>query len=59
MKNYGVGEPWTKFRVYGRVYIDLFASTCLLGDEEVVLEKDGEELIVYNMTQKTSEGHGG
>ncbi|KAL3505735.1 hypothetical protein ACH5RR_031117 [Cinchona calisaya] len=51
MKDYGAHDSWTKFTVNAPEYADIFKPICQLGEKEVVLEKDGEKLIAYNLTE--------
>ncbi|KAG8369077.1 hypothetical protein BUALT_Bualt15G0112700 [Buddleja alternifolia] len=48
MKEYGVRESWAKFSVDADYKWDINAL-CFIGDEEVVLVKDEESLVVYNI----------
>lgn len=53
MKEYGVGESWTKFRIDAISEFDIVKPMCFVGDEEVVLLTEGESLVVYNVKEKT------
>ncbi|KAL3505705.1 hypothetical protein ACH5RR_031087 [Cinchona calisaya] len=52
MKEYGIGESWTKFTVDGLDYYDLLTPICQLGNEVVVL-KNNSEFFVYNLKEGT------
>lgn len=54
MKDYGVQESWTKFTVNAPEDADVFKPICQTGEKEVVLQKDDEKLVVYNLTEETS-----
>ncbi|KAJ8442788.1 hypothetical protein Cgig2_016254 [Carnegiea gigantea] len=58
MKEYGVQDSWTKFTInYLDVdnYFDVneIKPLCLLGQDEMVLLNDCEELVVYNLKEQT------
>ncbi|WMV10318.1 hypothetical protein MTR67_003703 [Solanum verrucosum] len=48
MKEYGVKESWTKFKI--TVHVPLTTLLCSIGDDDVLLDTD-EELVVYNMKE--------
>ncbi|KAH0725801.1 hypothetical protein KY284_001666 [Solanum tuberosum] len=48
MKEYGVKESWTKFKI--TVHVPLTTLLCSIGDDDVLLDAD-EELAVYNMKE--------
>ncbi|KAL3626504.1 hypothetical protein CASFOL_030053 [Castilleja foliolosa] len=57
MKEYGVAESWTKFRVYGYGNSALFKPLCFVGDaydEEIVSVVEGRGLVVYNVKEGKS-----
>ncbi|KAL2229776.1 F-box/kelch-repeat protein At3g06240-like [Sesamum indicum] len=51
MKEYGLGESWTKFSI--DYEWDLVKPLCLMGDEEVVLVTHFRKLFVYNRREGT------
>lgn len=53
MKEYGVEESWTKFRIDAISEFDINKPLCFVGDEEVVLLTVEESLVVYNVKEKT------
>ncbi|KAL0416305.1 UNVERIFIED_CONTAM: F-box protein CPR1 [Sesamum latifolium] len=53
MKEYGLKQSWTKFRIQVDYDWDIFKPLCFIGDEEVVLVTHGETLVVYNLTSGT------
>ncbi|CAN4104722.1 unnamed protein product [Withania somnifera] len=57
MKEYGVEESWTKFCVDGIDFYDFLKPLCFIrdddDDDEVVMNVDGEKLIVYNVQEET------
>ncbi|XP_006349814.1 F-box/kelch-repeat protein At3g06240-like [Solanum tuberosum] len=54
MKEYGVEESWTKFCVDGIDFYDFLKPLCLIRDDEVVVNVDGEKLMVYNLEEERS-----
>ncbi|XP_059287255.1 F-box/kelch-repeat protein At3g06240-like [Lycium ferocissimum] len=54
MKDYGVEESWTKFCVDGIDFYDFLKPLCFMRDDEVVLNVDGEKLMVYNLEEEES-----
>ncbi|XP_057772091.1 F-box/kelch-repeat protein At3g06240-like [Salvia miltiorrhiza] len=53
MKEYGVGESWTKLSIEGGCVYDIIKPLCFDGDdEEIVLMTEGESLVVYNVKAK-------
>ncbi|XP_059650512.1 F-box/kelch-repeat protein At3g06240-like isoform X2 [Cornus florida] len=53
MKEYGVTESWTKHTICAT---DLYKMEplCFLGDEEVLVDMNGEKLVALNAKEKTS-----
>ncbi|XP_004252902.1 F-box/kelch-repeat protein At3g06240 [Solanum lycopersicum] len=54
MKEYGVEESWTKFCVDGIDFYDFLKPLCFIRDDEVVVNVDGEKLMVYNLEEERS-----
>ncbi|XP_071903724.1 F-box/kelch-repeat protein At3g06240-like [Coffea arabica] len=55
MKDYGVGESWTKFGVIiPKVVEHYYKPICLLGEDDVVLDKNGQNLVVHNLRDGTT-----
>ncbi|KAM3289145.1 F-box/kelch-repeat protein [Capsicum chacoense] len=55
MKEYGVEESWTKFCVDGIDFYDILKPLCFIrDDDEVVVNVDGEKLMVYNVQEENS-----
>lgn len=52
MKEYGVGDSWTKLSIDADCDWDIVKPLCFIGDEEIVLLTEGETLIVYNLKEK-------
>ncbi|KAL0355034.1 UNVERIFIED_CONTAM: F-box protein CPR1 [Sesamum radiatum] len=53
MKEYGLQQSWTKFRIQVDCKWDIFKPLCFISDEELVLITHGETLAVYNWTNGT------
>ncbi|KAL0322370.1 UNVERIFIED_CONTAM: F-box protein CPR1 [Sesamum calycinum] len=53
MKEYGLKQSWTKFRIQVDYKWHIFKPLCFISDEEVVLVTRGETLVVYNQTNGT------
>lgn len=53
MKEYGVIKSWKKFSIYG-LRTCLVTPLCFMGDQQIVLDADLYEVIVYNVEEKTS-----
>ncbi|OIS97377.1 PREDICTED: F-box/kelch-repeat protein At3g06240-like [Nicotiana attenuata] len=51
MKEYGLEESWTKFRIAGLDLVHGLVPFCSISDDDVVLNVDREKLIVYNMKE--------
>lgn len=53
MKEYGVGESWTKFSVTTPSYLHFNDVVCLLGDDNVVLGVKEQKFVVHNLIENT------
>lgn len=53
MKDYGVGESWTKFRAVTQKDGYCYKPICLLGEEDVVLD-NGQKFVVHNLRDGTT-----
>ncbi|CDP19010.1 unnamed protein product [Coffea canephora] len=49
MKQYRVQESWTKFTINVHEDTDMLKPICKLRDEEIVLEKDDEKLVLHSL----------
>ena len=53
MKEYGVGESWTKFIVTTPKNASVWGPICLLGGDDVVLQMGGKNFVVHNLKERT------
>ncbi|KAL3812865.1 hypothetical protein ACJIZ3_014133 [Penstemon smallii] len=53
MKEYGLVESWTNFKIDVDCEWDIVKPLCFIGDEEVMLINEGDSLVVYSIKDRT------